>query len=382
MKKDVRMGNPGYVIPGYNSQKCNEVGIKCNEVGIHWMRNSFDYKEIGEVAAFISTFFGDYDKDEYCTLNYTTRFIWPNGVSLNYDADPERRKRLHRERITLDIPGSACDELTAPDKLLLIEALEKEFNCKSTRLDVYFDDYERTVDMEKLRIVAEKKDFSVFQVASANYTYNRTRKENDGLVYDAVTFGRRASKGSGAFLRVYDKNLESNGEQNCIRWELELTQKKAQKVFTILAGCDGNLEAFATICGAVIGGCVNFVHRTERSGDKNIIRLAEYDWWTSIKETLHTLSLRIAKKKNTLTGMIEWQKIQVMPSLACIRKSFVSPQSFFNWLSESLDNGESRMNFNQCQIVKQNVGTLVYNRKFNREKQESDYLDAMCVKVG
>ncbi|GAI12027.1 unnamed protein product, partial [marine sediment metagenome] len=153
--------------------------------------------------------------------------------------------------------------------------------------------------MDELRCAAAKGDFSMFNVTSENRTRNRTHKENDGVVYDAVTFGRRASKGSRAFLRVYDKYLESNGESDCIRWELELTQHKADKVFKYLAGCDGNLETFATVCGAIIGGCITFVHRTERAGDKNIIRLAEYDWWTAIKETLHTLSLRIAKKTNT-----------------------------------------------------------------------------------
>lgn len=373
-KTDVRMGNPGYVIPGCNSQKANSVGI-------HWQRYSFDFKDLGDVAAFVSQFYGDYGIDEYCTLNYTTRFIWSNGVSLNYDADPERRKRLHRDRITLDVPGSACDELTCPDLLLLMDGCQ-ELGCKSTRLDVFFDDYERSVTMDELRDAAAQGDYSMFNVTSENRTRNRTQKGNDGVVYDAVTFGRRASKGSGAFLRVYDKNLESNGESNCIRWELELTQHKAEKVFKYLAGCDGNMDVFAVVCGAIIGGCITFVHRTKRAGDKNIIRLAEYDWWAAIKKTLGALSIRIAKKTNTLTGTIEWVERQVAPSLALIHKAFRSQQDYFNLMCHLLEVGESRMNYNQRQIAKQNAGCLTYNRKFNKEKQERDYLDAMCVRVG
>ncbi|MBA7537524.1 hypothetical protein ES705_29793 [subsurface metagenome] len=366
VKKDVQMGNPGYVIPGCNSQTANRVGI-------HWQRYSFDYKDIGDVAAFVSEFYGDYGQDEFCTLNYTTRFIWSNGVSLNYDADSERRERLHRDRITLDVPGSACDELTCPDLLLFFDGC-RELGGKSTRLDVFFDDYERPYTMDELRGAAAEGDFSMFNVTSENRTRNRTRKENDGIVYDAVTFGRRASKGSGSFLRVYDKNLESNGESNSIRWELELTQHKADKVFKYLAGCDGNLETFASVCGAVIGGCITFVHRTQRAGDKNIIRLAEYDWWVAIKETLRTLSLRIAKKTNTLTGTIEWVERQISPSLALVRKAFRSWQDFYNFMCHLLEVGESRMNYKQRQIAKQHGGSLVYDRKYNREKQESDYL--------
>lgn len=373
-KTDVRTGNPGYVIPGCNSQKANSVTI-------HWQRYSFDYKDIGDVAAFVSAFYGDYGMDEFCALNYTTRFIWSNGVSLNFDSDPERRKRLHRDRITLDVPGSACDELTCPDLLLLFDGCQ-ELGGKCTRLDIAFDDYGRMVTFDELRSIAARHDYSGFIVASANWTHNRTRKENDGLVYDAVTFGRRASKGSGAFLRVYDKNLESNGESNCIRWELELSQHKAQKAFTYLAGCDGNLEVFATVCGAIIGGCINFVHRTERAGDKNIIRLSEYDWWASIKKTLGILSLRIAKKTNTLTGTIEWVERQVAPSLALVDKAFRSKRDYFNYMCHLLEVGESRMNYNQRQLAKQHGGSLVYDRKFNREKQEQAYLDVMCVRAG
>lgn len=370
-KTDVRMSNPGSVIPGCNCQKPNRVGA-------HWFRSSFDHKDLNEVAAFVSTFYGDYELEDRCALNYTTRFIWPSGVSLNFDEDPERRKRLHRERITLDVPGKACDELTANDLLTLMEGC-KELGCKCTRLDVYFDDYNRFVEMNDLRLAAAKGDFSVFRISSENRSRDRTHKENDGIIYDALTFGRRGSKGSGAFLRIYDKNIESKGESDCIRLEIEFTQHKAQEVFKVLAGVDGNLEAFAVLCGALIGGCITFVHRIP--GRKHIDRLDEYEWWKLIKESLGTLSLRVAKKQNTLTGMIEWQEKQVMPSLACVRKAFESVQSFFNWLSESLDKGESRMNFNQVRIAKQNAGSLVYNRKFNREKQRSDYLNAMCVQV-
>ncbi|GAI64521.1 unnamed protein product [marine sediment metagenome] len=257
----------------------------------------------------------------------------------------------------------------------------QELGGTCSRIDIFWDDYDRTVNPKDLWDVIDKDDYSIFQVASKNQTRNRTHKQNDGLVCDEVSFGRRGSKGSGAYLRVYDKKLESNDECNCVRWELELTDVKAQKVFTRLAGVCGDLECFAIICGALVGGCINFVHRTQRTGDKNLSRLEPYDWWERITKLLGKMSIRIAKKQNTLTGMMEFQERNMSPSLACIRRAFKSEQDFYNWSRKILDDGYERMNANQRQIAKQNTGCLVYNRKCNREKQKSDYLNAMCVQT-
>jgi len=369
-KTDVRMANLGNVIPRCDCQNSNPVGV-------HWLRNSFDHKKLEKVKAWVSNFFGESTLKDYGKLGYGRHYAWESGVSLCFDADPENNPNSHRGRITLDVPGKACAELTAPDLLLFMEGCQA-LDCKCKRIDVFWDDYKRIVSLEELGRVADVGDFSMFRISSANRTKNRTRKENDGLLYNAVTFGRRGCKGSGKYLRVYDKNLESNGESNCIRWECEFSQEKAQEVFTWLVGASGNLDVFATLCGSLIGGCINFVHRT---GEKHIGRLDVYEFWQEVIKLLGVLSVRIAKKENTLTGTIEWVEKQVAPSLALIRKAMRSEQDFYNLSRHFTDVGESRMNATQRQIAEQNAGLLTYDRKVNKEKQRSDYLNAMCVQV-
>lgn len=367
--KDEKEANLGNVIPRYSCRNNNTVGV-------HWFRSSFDYKDLDKIKTFISGFYGESDLDDYGNWSYDRRLFWKSGVSLNFDSDPERCERAHKGRMTLDVPGDACDELTAPDLLLLLEGCAY-FGCKCTRIDVFWDDYSRIVVPQDIQIVIDKNDFSMFRIASKNSTRNRTIKKNNGLIYDAVTFGRRGSKGSGKYLRIYDKKLESKDKFDCIRWECEFSQGKAQKVFTILAGAAGDLDVFATVCGALIGGCVNFVHRT---GEKHIARLDVYEWWKLIIKSLGKLSVRVAKKKNNLTGMIYWQERQVSPSLACIRKAFATEQDFYRWIKNLLDVGGSRMSNRQNQIAKQNAGRLVYdwNRDY-KEKSYSEYVSAMCV---
>ena len=368
--QDKKSVDPGSVIPGSNQQELNRTGV-------HWLRNSFDYKQLENVKKFVSTFFGDCEINYRGILSYSTRHIWASGVSLCFDEDPELRQRAHRDRITLDVPGSACDELTELDLLLFMEYIQK-LNGSCSRIDVFFDDYSRTVSLNQLRKVIDKRDFSMFRLASKNETIDRTKKENGGKTYDAVTFGRRGSAGGGKYFRIYDKYLESSGEEDCIRWEMEFTQNHADKAFIYLAGCNGSTEAFVTLCGALVAGNILFVHRT---GDCNIKRLTVYRWWEDVLKRLGNLRIRIAKKKCTLTGMIDWTERQLSSTLAVIRKTLASDRDYYDWMEFLIECGIDKMSNFQAVIAEQNAGSMIFNNKRNREKGESSFLDAMYNKV-
>lgn len=366
---DFQAVNPGAVIPGSET-------LKGNMTGVHWLRNSFDFNQLEAVRKMVSTFYGDSEICYRGILSYSTRHVWPAGVSLCFDDDPELRQKAHRNRITLDVPGSACDELSVPDLLLFMEYIQN-LNGSCSRIDVFFDDFDRSVSLDQLRDVIDKKDYSMFRLASKNETIDRTKKENGGKTYDAVTFGRRGSAGGGKYFRIYDKNLESSGKQNCIRWELENTQHHADKVFEILAGSNGSAEVFSIACGAIVSGNILFVHRT---GDCNIKRLRIYDWWQVILESLGKLRIRIAKKKCTLKGMIDWTERQVSSTLAVIRKSFKSDRDFYEWMQNVTEQGLAKMSTIQIQIAEQNSGSMVFNSMCDRLKGENDFLVAMYAK--
>jgi len=323
-----------------------------SSVGVHWLRISFLTKKLGEVAAFLNKIWGDFDQDGYGFWSYDSRFIWKSGVSLNYDEDPERSNRVHCGMMTLDCPGSSLDEVTAPDLQLLIEFCEA-IGGKCTRIDTFFDDYARRITPHEIYDVVKKGDYSGFR------TYSRIERGNrNELTHDEIAFGRRGSFGNGKYLRIYDKELESHGEQKCIRYEVEWTGRKADSVFKKISVTCGNVEAFATLVGSLVAGSVTFVKRT---GDKNVCRLDVYDWWREIVEILHgPIVIRTSRKKDSLTGKIEWVKRNVSPSLACLRNVFVNDKAFFRWLFDICHEGESRMNSFSEQIAHDNEHTLNY----------------------
>jgi len=325
-----------------------------NAVGIHWLRISFQKQHLADLAHWLSAMWGDFDQDGFGLWSYDSRLAWSNGCSLNYDAEKERSQRVHVGAMTLDVPGSACDELTASDLQLIFEYCAA-IGGKCTRMDTYFDDYQRRIYPRQLDQVIERNDFSGLRHAAVRHKW-----DNGKLIREEVSFGERGSFGNGKYLRFYNKELESNGEQKCNRWEVEFTGDKANQVFHRLASTAGSLDAFATLISSLVAGAITFVHRT---GEKNISRLDLYDWWKDIRDRLGgCVTIRTSRKKDSLTGKIKWIERNVSPSLACLKKVFVSERVFLRWLFDVCSDGDSRMSRFTQQISEDNEAMLDYER--------------------
>lgn len=338
-----------------------------NFVGIHWLRISFIKHHLQNLVKFCNHIWGESDSDGYGLWSYDSRFNWKSGVSLNYDHDDERSQRVHLDRMTLDCPGGALDEMTVPDLQLLIEFCHA-LDGKCSRIDVYFDDYGRLVSFDELIEVAERHDFSGlidYQIRKAG------KRGREGHTRREMSFGKRGSHGNGKYLRWYDKELESDGEFACDRWEVEFTQAKADAVFKKLAETCGGIDSFAVLCGSLVAGSISFIHRT---GEKNISRLDRYDWWEKILAILgQGVSVRVKRKVDSLTGKIEWVKRNVSPSLACLKKVFVSDRAFFRWLWDVCKDGDGRMNPFTEQLARTNEKSLDYRWGEMQQVEQNNY---------
>jgi len=337
-------GTPRSVIRGLNSQILNEVGV-------HWLRISIPAKHLSHVRSYCSFFFGDSSKDGYGLWSYDTRYSWPNGASLNFDSDPDRCALVHAGKATLDLPGKALDTIPQ-DRLHLFLIGLRRYDPACTRCDVFFDDYQRLISPSALQDIIKRTDYSGFRKAQLKQRFERGR-----LIHDEVDLGTRGDNGSGKYLRVYDKALESNGQKDCVRWEVEFSKERAHTVFDKLSSVK-TIDAFATLCGSLVAGAINFVHRTH---DKNIRRLEVYEFWQQIKKTLGVLVVRVAIKHTDITEMYKWVFRQVSPTLACLRGTFVDDVDFTNWLYYLLDEGELKMSQRQINIAKSNKRSLCFS---------------------
>ncbi|GAI24620.1 unnamed protein product, partial [marine sediment metagenome] len=218
-------------------------------------------------------------------------------------------------------------------------------------IDVFFDDYNRTILPAELHDIIKKKDYSGFRQSHIKQGYDGER-----LFHDEVNFGKRGPNGSGLYLRIYDKNLESKGEKNCIRFEAEFTKERADKVFDVLSQAT-SIDALATLCGALIGGSIKFI---QRNGDKHISRLVNYPFWDELLDFLGSVVIRIPAKETDMNGKYQFIYHQVTPTLALLRDTFVDDTDFFNWLNDCIGEGELRMSQTQINLAKANKRSIRY----------------------
>ena len=350
-QKELKVGKtPRTVKRGVNSQ------IK-NEVGLHWLRISIVRQYLSKVRAFLDFYFGKSAQDCYGLWSYDSRYYWPNGASLNYDSAATRADSVHNGKFTVEIPGKALDGIGQTDLHLFLLSL-CQFSPTCTRIDVFFDDYNRTITPSVLVETVDKIDYSGFRKCQVKQQFSG--KLVDGaneLERDEIDFGRRGPNGSGQYLRIYDKFLESEGEKNCVRFEVEFTKERSHKVFEKLSQVN-SIDAFATLCGSLVGGSVKFVHR---NGDKNISRLDVYEFWQEILDLLGSVVIRIATKQTDIEGKYQYIYRQVSPTLALLRGTFVDDTDFFNWLNDTIGEGELRMSQAQINLAKANRRDIRYD---------------------
>lgn len=298
-----------------------------SSLGIHWLRGTVSVEKKDELRGFLELCFGKSWSREKGFFGYTHCYRWTCGVSLNYFADERQTFKQTAGLICLDVSGSACEQFTPADMEFFIGCLD-QLGFKPTRLDLYFDDYERLIEPYQLQGIIRKGDFGGFRVAG------NVQKWKDGfMIHDEATFGRRGKEGSGKYLRVYDKALESNFQTFAIRWELELTDSRAKQVWKGLM-VDGDLEALARHIGAVIGGSVCFFHRKK---DPNTKRYRLYRFWEAILKRIGRFRLLLNFTLPSIEKSRQWVEKSVAPTLTAIKKAVGDDERFFEWFLNLCD---------------------------------------------
>lgn len=226
-----------------------------------------------------------------------------HSIYVNWQPTTEGRNEM-----MFDIPGKALAVLGPEKQRELFKELAKIPAFKPTRIDPAIRDYSRTLCPLKANQAWDEEKVKGFRVREEH------KKTNSRLGMDGHTvgFGSRGKSGSGKYLRIYDKYVQSNGQDNCIVCELELSDHKALEFWNRLTGFENEngekdvlpIELWAEFIATHIKGAINFV---------------DCEWWHSIFENISAWKLP-AKKKNdaSLAKAIEWVKRQVAPMLALI----------------------------------------------------------------
>lgn len=217
--------------------------------------------------------------------------------------------------VHLDVPATPLEALRPGQIVALVEHLHKNA-VNVPRLDVTLDDW------MKVKMPAEL-------YAMTSSAENREELVRDELVTRAksgrliASVGRRggdtwelgARTGGGNKLRVYDKNAESGGEVDAVRWELQLRDDAAHAALGSLAQLVRQEKAAKQVIGAkafgnVLGGwvasqMVNFLDFRNRYSDSNITRADRLVWWAALVLNAKKAKMELVKPGLTINRMHE-----------------------------------------------------------------------------
>ncbi len=354
--KDWQIGNgnsPHCVRRGLNSQKIQNESGTCGYVGVHWLRCSFRKPMQSQVLHVVDMFFGDHEVRDWGLWKYDRSFYWDSaGVSLQFRDGEKDGEGATQGMSTLEVPGGALESLSPFGVAAFFKALA-DLSPRVSRMDSFFDDALRRITPHDLAgLVYEldehgaevRRDFTGFRRIAVKFA------ASGGLVEDEVDFGRRGNVGCGKYLRIYDKRLESDGENPAVRYELELSDERAHKAFMGLVSRGYDLEDWARWLGGLIATSIDFIKRTDRAGDKNLDRLERYEFWASILLDLGTAKITLEKKDSNLEHKKTHFENQYTKSMRTFRIA-MGDEEFYSWLLD-LVSGDAGLKPHHFELIK------------------------------
>lgn len=195
----------------------------------------------------------------------------------------------------------------------------KERSCRITRLDICYDDYTKMLT---------PLDFNKFMINNQIVTRSRewsfiSSTQNGGA---GATFylGKR---GSDRFLRVYDKDYESEGRIPAIRYEFELRKNYLEMIVNKVI--NGISFSFADLIGQFMVVKCEYEKSGRDCDQDRKEHAAVLEAWEEFLETIrktHVLQSSVELKVDTKKREVSFQRIhkwitrQVLPSLYIIKE--------------------------------------------------------------
>lgn len=190
----------------------------------------------------------------------------------------------------------------------------KERSCRLTRIDIAYDDKSKTFRPSDFGLWKMQK-----RISTKCQRYEIIGSEDS--CGDTFCLGRRGDSGNGRYLRIYDKEYESKGKINAIRYEFELRKAWAQKIMDMVL--EDQFFSFADI----LEDMFYITNEYELSGDKHNdtmrkLRAGREEKWDLFLETIRkthemqvVIKVSCEKKVNSFEKKRDWIKLQVLPSL-------------------------------------------------------------------
>lgn len=242
--------------------------------------------------------------------------------------------------LLLSLPGQVCSSVDVRVIRDLSIFLREVFAFKVTRLDIALDDFGKRLTFDQLMSATQKEDFAVIRSMTPIFTKRRSR----GLTGWTFQLGSRSSDKCG---RIYEKEMESDGESSSIRFEAEFHDEMAHSVWLEWISIED--EYFEDVSPSYLAGkVVGIAEFVDRSGSKrHIKKMKRLPWWEVFLADVGVhLRHSIKRASTSLKRAMKWVEKQVFPSLAALRK-VLGIHEYRRWHDEQLAEKEANFSLEQ-----------------------------------
>jgi DNA relaxase NicK len=266
-------------------------------------------------------------KGAYMGKQWANQGKSPLGFRLWFNLPGENGDKLGH--ILVSLSGSVLGRLSVEQIRELSRRL-LELGFKATRFDVAMDDYDKRVGFSEIVDALRCGNFARFK--TFDIVCNGGKRDFNGWTIYC------GSNQSDRRLRIYDKQAESKGEIDAIRWEIQCKGKVADVTWYSWLECP--LECSAQYLGGLVIGQVEFIERKE--GERNVPRMKALPWWKELKDAV-AFSIRhsVQSLKPNLKKAKEWIRAQVSKTLAIIQE-VCGEGRWESWLMRVVDEAPQR----------------------------------------
>lgn len=278
-------------------------GAKSREVvGIDWISLTGPKEELNTVASMVASHFGPGIPGPGNKYRRGGSYVYADGVKILFDDEWKSNPCL-----SIDIPGQALSRMEGEDAVQLLGALLRGRQC--TRLDTYIDFI--SVDAGKIELIdriivsCSAKELTGAKVWAPIRKYNQL-----DLVGNGVTMGERGKKGSGRFVCLYDKGLQSKTmpKDSWIRWETRFSGGLAEAAAHMVL----DAEDWVTTLAQITYGAVDF---RENNGSREIARRPRMKWFDELLNGIEPVRMRATNLCTSFANWTTWLCSSAVPTL-------------------------------------------------------------------
>jgi hypothetical protein len=293
----VGLQSPPTVIRGANCQNATEGP----SVSVDWLRFSGPRAMLFQALPLLQQFFGEAEPGKGRFFKNSGYHFATGGIFYDDNSDST-------SKICVELPSTLLGQLQDP---AMIQQLSRELyfmGFKAIRADIAIDFFDQPDLIET--VLKSCEEGLLTGSKTFNLMYGKSSGKHTGKT---LNIGKRGKEGSGRFLRIYDKGLETKTRKpgDWIRWEAELSDDcSAQFVQAFIDSDDQNKPSIEHAFG---------VCDFREEPEKRLSRRPRCAWFTTLLGSITPKRVRARRSTPNIYSKVRWLQTCVAPTLRTIQ---------------------------------------------------------------